>query len=302
LYAAIHSTDHAYKTQNPPKEAVIGAFAKFAAALLTLVVSACSPALLNITVPRGGYSLHRDINYGPVPRQKLDIYVPDGLTAPAPVILFFYGGNWDSGSKELYLAFGQAFASEGFVVAIADYRLYPAVKYPAFLEDSAAAFAFVHAHASQYGGDPGRIFLAGHSAGAYNAIMLVSDPHYLKDAGADIFQVRGAIGLAGPYDFLPLTDPGLIAMFGGRARKETQPITYIDGKRPPMLLAAGTGDETVGPGNTTRMAAKLRSFGSPVEVKMYPGVGHIGLILSLARPFRGRTSLRADMADFIRAH
>ena len=275
---------------------------KFLAALLTLLVSACSPALLNITVPRGGYQVHPDLVYGPAPREKLDIYVPDGLKTPAPVILFFYGGNWDSGSKDYYRAFGEAFTSEGFVVAIADYRLYPEVKYPSFLTDNAAAFRYVHDNAAKYGGDPGRVFLAGHSAGAYNAIMLVSDPRYLKEAGADISQVRGAIGLAGPYDFLPLLDPGLIAMFGGKDRKDTQPITYIDGKRPPMLLAAGTDDETVDPGNATRMAAKLSSFGSPVDVKMYPGLGHIGLILSLARPFRGRAPLREDMADFIRTH
>ena len=185
---------------------------------------------------------------------------------------------------------------------MADYRLYPAVKFPAFVEDSANAFRYVEQHVRQYGGDPARIFLAGHSAGAYNAILLASDPHYLKDAGTDISHLRGAIGLAGPYDFLPLTDPALIAMFGGQGRKDTQPITYIDGKRPPMLLAAGTEDETVSPGNSTSMAAKLRSFGSPVEVKLYPGLGHIGLLLSLARPFRGRTSLREDMANFIRAH
>ena len=284
------------------EEAAIHPLGKILAALVTLLLSACSPALLNMIVPRGGYSIHHDLAYGPQPREKLDIYVPDGLTAAAPVILFFYGGNWDSGAKDVYLAFGEAFASMGFVVAIADYRLYPAVKYPAFLDDGARAFRFVHDRAAQYGGDPARIFLAGHSAGAYNAIMLVSDPHYLKAVGADISQVRGAIGLAGPYDFLPLTDPGLIAMFGGRARKDTQPISYIDGKRPPMLLAAGTGDETVDPGNSTRMAAKLKGFGSPVEVKLYPGIGHIGLLLSLVRPFRGRTSLRDDMANFIRAH
>jgi acetyl esterase/lipase len=270
--------------------------------MVTLVVGACSPALLNITVPRGGYSVHHDLVYGPQAREKLDIYVPNGLTAPAPVVLFFYGGNWDSGSKDAYLAFGEAFTSEGFVVAIADYRLYPAVKFPAFLDDGARAFHFVHDNVARYGGDPGRIFLVGHSAGAYNAIMLVSDPRYLKNAGSDISQVRGAIGLAGPYDFLPLTDPGLIAMFGGARRPETQPISYIDGKRLPMLLAAGTGDETVDPGNSTRMAAKLESFASPVTVKLYPGIGHIGLLLSLARPFRGRTTLRDDMADFIRAH
>ena len=263
------------------------------------MVSACSPALVNLTVPRGGYSVHRDLVYGPAPREKLDIYVPDGLTAPAPVTLFFYGGNWDSGSKELYLAFGESFASKGFVVAIADYRLYPQVKYPTFLQDNAAAFRFVRDNAAQYGGDPGRIFLAGRSAGAYNAIMLVSDPRYLKAAGADISQVRGAIGLAGPYDFLPLTDPGLIAMFGGKARPETQPITYIDGKRPPMLLAAGTDDDTVLPRNSSDLAKKLKSFGSPAELIAYAGVGHIGIILSLAPGFRNRTTLRTDILRFV---
>jgi acetyl esterase/lipase len=289
-------------SRNSGQEANIGALNRILAVLIALVTSACSPALLNITVPRSGYSVHRDLAYGPGPRQKMDIYVPDGLKQPAPIILFFYGGNWDSGAKDLYLAFGEAFASEGFVVAVADYRLYPAVKYPAFLEDSANAFRYVEQHVGAYGGDPGRIFLAGHSAGAYNAIMLVSDPHYLKDAGTDISHVRGAIGLAGPYNFLPLTSSSLIAMFGGAERKDTQPITYIDGKRPPMLLAAGTEDETVSPGNSTSMAAKLRSFGSPVEVKLYPGLGHIGLLLSLARPFRYRSTLRQDMASFVRTH
>jgi acetyl esterase/lipase len=282
--------------------AVIGWLHKIAAALLALLASACSPALLNITVPRTGYSVHRDLAYGSAPRNKLDIYVPDGLKAPAPVILFFYGGNWQSGSKDQYLAFGEAFTSEGFVVAIADYRLYPVVEFPAFLEDGAQAFRFLRDNVSRYGGDPRRMFLAGHSAGAYIAIMLASEPRYLKAAGADISELSGAIGIEGPYDFLPLTDPVFIKIFGGANRRETQPVAFIDGGRPPMLLAAGTGDETVGPRNTINMAAKLRSFGSPVEEKLYPGVGHIGILLSLTRWFRDQTSLRDDMAAFVRAH
>lgn len=272
------------------------------AVLAALAAGACSPALLNITVPRSGYAVHRDLAYGPGPRQKLDIYVPEGLKGPVPVLLFFYGGNWQAGSKNDYLAFGEAFASEGFVVAVADYRLYPAVKFPAFVEDGARAFHFLEEQAGRYGGDPSRIFVSGHSAGAYNAVMLASDPHYLKDAGTDISHLRGAIGLAGPYDFLPLTDPALITMFGGDRQRDTQPIAFIDGKRPPMLLAAGMDDQTVLPRNTTNLAARLTSFGSPVEVKLYPGIGHIGLILSLARPFRARTSLRGDMTAFIRSH
>ena len=257
---------------------------------------------LNLLVPRSGYHIVRDLPYGGNPRQKLDLYVPDGAAANRPVILFFYGGSWDSGSKDCYLAFGQAVASKGIVVAIADYRLYPQVRYPAFLQDSAHAFAYVHAHVAAYGGDPDRIFVAGHSAGAYNAVMLAADPEYLRAAGADPAWIRGVIGIAGPYDFLPLEDKNLVTIFGGADRPETQPIQYIDGKRPPMLLVAGTADTTVLPRNTLRLAAKLRSYGSPVEVKTYPGVGHIGIILSLAPGFRGKTSLRQDMIDFVETH
>lgn len=170
---------------------------------------------------------------------------------------------------------------------------------PSRVKARAHAFAYVHAHAAHYGGDPARLFLAGHSAGAYNAVMLAADTHYLRDAGADISQVCGVIGIAGPYNFLPLRDDHLIAIFGGANRPETQPITYIDGKRPPMLLAAGTDDTTVSPRNSTDLAEKLRAFDSPVRLVRYPGVGHIGIILSLAPGFRWRTNLRGDMIDFV---
>jgi acetyl esterase/lipase len=272
------------------------------ALLLGLVelLAACSPAaLLDLAVPRAGYHVERDLAYGDDPRQKLDLYVPDKLAAPAPVLLFFYGGSWKGGSKSLYRAFGQAFASRGMIVAVADYRLYPQVRYPAFVQDGAQAFAWLQAHAAVHGGDPNRLFLTGHSAGAYIAVMLAADPRYLKAAGAELTQVRGVIGIAGPYDFLPLTDEDLITIFGGANRRQTQPIDYIDGPRPPMLLATGTADSTVSPENTSRLAAKLRTFGSRVEEKHYPGAGHIGVLLSLAPGFRRRTSLCQDMLSFV---
>ncbi len=266
-------------------------------------LAACSPvSVLNLAVPRSGYHVVRDLAYGPDTRQKLDLYVPDqggGGAAKMPVILFFYGGSWQTGSKKMYLALGQAFASKGIIVAIADYRLYPQIRYPVFLDDSASAFAYVRDHVAEYDGDPKRLFLAGHSAGAYNAVMLAADGRYLHKASADIAEICGVIGIAGPYNFLPLTDKHLIAMFGGANRPGTQPITYIDGKRPPMLLAAGTGDATVSPRNSSDLAAKLKSFGSPVQLATYPDVGHIGIILSLAPGFRGRTSLRDDIIRFV---
>lgn len=268
---------------------------------LTAVLAACSPAgLLNLTVPKSGYHVARDLAYGSDERQKLDLYIPDGLKAPAPVILFFYGGSWESGEKSWYLAFGQAFASRGIVVAIADYRLFPKVRYPAFIHDSALALRFVRGVAATYGGDPDRIFLAGHSAGAYNAMMLVSDPHYLHEVQGNMGWVRGVVGISGPYDFLPLKSANLIDIFGGDRRTETQPITYVDGKRPPMLLVTGSDDTTVLPRNTRRMAARLRLFGADVREIVYPGVGHIGIILSVAAPFRSRTTLRDDIINFVK--
>ena len=216
--------------------------------------------------------------------------------------MFFYGGSWQSGSKSDYLALGQAFASKGIAVAVADYRVYPQVRYPAFLEDGARAFGYVHAHAADHGINPQRIFLAGHSAGAYIAVMLAADRRYLDQAGASPQWIRGVIGIAGPYDFLPLRDKTLIAIFGGANRVDTQPIEYVDGKLPPMLLAAGTDDTVVDPSNTSRLGARLRSFGSPVEEKFYPGIGHIGIILSLAPGLRGMTTLRDDMIRFVENH
>ena len=274
-------------------------------ALLTAAAAACTPvsvSLLNLTVPRSGYHVVRDLPYGNDPRQRLDIYVPDGLTTKAPVMLFFYGGFWQSGSKDFYLAFGQAFASEGIVVAIADYRLYPQVRYPEFIRDGVKAFAWVQAHAAQYGGDPDSIFVAGHSAGAYIAAMLAADPRWLGEAGIDPARLRGVIGISGPYNFLPLRERNLIAIFGGADRPETQPIAHIDGKRPPMLLATGAADDTVRPRNTIDFATRLKAYDSPVEVATYPGVGHIGILLSLAPGFRGNTTLRQDIVAFVRRH
>ena len=99
--------------------------------------SVCSPfAPINLfLVPKTGYAVHRALAYGSDPRHKLDIYVPAGAKGPMPVLLFLYGGGWQGGDRTNYLAFGQAFASAGMVVAVADYRLYPQVKFPAFVED-----------------------------------------------------------------------------------------------------------------------------------------------------------------------
>jgi acetyl esterase/lipase len=262
-----------------------------------------SPAtMLNLLAPRRGYKLHRGLTYGEGARDRYDVYVPTTLTKPAPVILFFYGGGFVAGHRNEYRMVGEALASLGCVVAIADYRIFPQGRFPEFLHDGARALHAVYREAKSYGGDQGRLFVAGHSAGAYIAVMLAANPEYLKAAGADPSWISGAIGIAGAYDFLPITGERRIKVFGGGNRVESQPIHFVHGKKPPMLLVTGANDSTVSTRNTKNMAARLRSVGSEVEEIIYPGVGHMGIILSLARGFRGRAPLRTDIAKFIAAH
>jgi acetyl esterase/lipase len=262
-----------------------------------------SPAtMLNMLAPRKGYALHRGLSYGEGTRHKYDVYVPHGLKEPAPVILFFYGGGFVAGHRSEYRMAGEALASLGCIVAVADYRIFPEVTFPEFLHDGARALLAVHRDAKRYGGNRERIFLAGHSAGAYIAVMLAANPEYLKAAGADPAWISGVVGIAGAYDFLPITGERRIKVFGGENRLETQPIHFVNGKKPPMLLVTGANDSTVSVRNTRNMAARLRSVGGEVEEIVYPGVGHMGIILSLARGFRGRAPLRADIARFVAGH
>jgi len=268
--------------------------------LLPALLGGCSAAdFVNGLTPRDDFRLVADLPYGDNPRQKLDLYLPLDGAGPKPVVVFFYGGNWDSGSKAYYLFVGESLAARGFVVAIADYRVYPEVKYPTFLEDCAAATRWTFAHVTQFGGDPARVSLMGHSAGAYNAMMLALDPEWL---GPDRARIRSVVGLAGPYDFLPLTDDELKIIFAtAKDLKDTQPIQYADASAPPALLATGRLDTVVSPGNVTRLAARLREKGAAVETERYTFLGHITLIGAFARPLRAITPVLDDVTEFLDA-
>ncbi len=261
-----------------------------------------SPAvLLNVTTPRWGYRVERAIPYGPDERHRLDVYLPKHKPQSAPALLFFYGGGFLSGNKCEYRFVGQALASFGFNVRIAHNGQFPDHRFPEFVEDGAKAAAFLQKTLPEFGGDPDRLFVAGHSAGAYIAIMLASCPKYLSEAGADQSVLAGAIGIAGPYDFLPITNATRIEIFGGPDRVETQPIYFIEGKRPPMLLLTGDRDVNILPHNTHNMAARMLEEGNDVEVIVYPGIEHFRIILALAPLFHGLIPIRADIARFVSA-
>jgi acetyl esterase/lipase len=278
---------------------------RFLLAGLASLAAACTPSLgtFNRFAPKdaGGRRVVTNAAYGAEDRQSIDVYAPAAGAARAPVIVFIYGGSWNSGAKSDYEFVGDAFAAQGFVTAIPDYRLVPQVRFPSFLADCAAAVAWVRAHASDHGGDPDRIVIVGHSAGGYNAAMLGLDANFLAAAGVPARSIRGVAGLAGPYDFLPFDVDSTRNAFGDASDPQiTQPVRFARADAPPMLLLWGDRDTTVGPRNLQGLERALRVAGGAVETKIYPNVDHVGIMLALSRPFRGRAPVLADVVAFAR--
>ncbi|OYW25707.1 MAG: alpha/beta hydrolase [Caulobacter sp. 12-67-6] len=273
-------------------------------ALAGSVVGACSPLSLfaTFTPKDAARTPLRGSAYGPGPRQRLDVYAPPNATDAQPVAIFFYGGSWDSGRRGDYAWAGRALAAQGFLTLVPDYRLYPEVVFPDFLDDGASAVRWAVDNAAALGGDPQRIVLIGHSAGAYNAAMLALDPRYLKAAGVERSVVRAFAGLSGPYDFLPLDGPITRRTFGAAGDlPATQPGLYAAAGSPAAFLASGDADTTVYPRNTRKLAAALRQAGARVEERHYPGLDHADTVLALSRPFRGKTDLLSQMTAFLKA-
>ena len=236
--------------------------------------------------------------------QMLDIWAPEAAGGAArPVVIFWYGGGWAKGDRTSYAFAGRALARAGFLVVIPDYRKVPQVHFPAFLDDGAEAVAWVEDNIAQFGGDPRRLAFMGHSAGAYEAIMLALDSKRLVAAGADPANVKAAVGLSGPYDFYPFTsDRAINAMSQWPRPEETQPITFARADAPPLLLVTSDGDETVRPKNANNLGAKLRALGAPVEVKNYGPLDHEEIVMALSVPFRSKGPVLADSVAFLRKH
>lgn len=244
----------------------------------------------------------RGARYAEGPRGGVDVYGPGLAEGSAPVAVFFYGGSWDSGERRHYRWVARALAAQGFLALVPDYRLHPEVRFPDFLEDGALAVRWAVDHAADLGGDPRRIVLLGHSAGAYNAAMLALDPRYLQAAGVDPGVIRAFAGLSGPYAFLPLESPVTRRTFGHASDLDaTQPVTFARADAPAAFLATGDQDTVVRPRQTRRLAAALRAAGAPVEERHYAGMGHAGPVLALSRLFRRRSTLLTDLTTFLKA-
>ena len=277
--------------------------------LIVLLVIWAPTRILAWLTPSAGVGQQLGIAYGPHERLKLDAYTPnrDETTTPAaaakgaPLVVFFYGGSWNSGHRATYRFVGQALASRGFATVIADYRLYPQVRYPDFLHDAALAVAWAVKNAQTLGADPRRIVIAGHSAGAYNAAMLALDPRWLREAGVDQQRISAWFGLAGPYEFLPIQNPDVKPVFfHPNYPANTQPIDFVGAHSPPTFLGAARDDDLVNPvRNSVALGDRLRQAGVPVTLRLYDQLSHTTLIASLSGPGSWFVALLDDLTLFL---
>ena len=241
---------------------------------------------------------------GPNQRQRLDIYLPwAGAAAGTPrkTLIFFHGGGWSRGSKDRHRFVGRAFARAGYVVVLANYRLFPQVRFPVFVEDSARAVAWVRANINRYGGDPERLYLMGHSAGAHIAALLALDPRYLKGAGVPRKTIRGMIGIAGPYVFQPGRLRRIAPVFAAHPHPNARPVVFAGNGGPPLLLLSAGLDAIVGARNAPGLAAAHRAGGGGATTHSYPGIGHVQIILAIAPAFSFLAPIRADIVRFMGA-
>ena len=258
-----------------------------------------SPAmLLNLGVPRAGYRIERDIAYGSHPRQRLDLHLPQERESDAPAVLFFYGGAFRAGRKDEYRFVGEALTQAGITVAVPDYRIYPAARFPDFLQDGAMAAAkLIERNLA-----PAGLFLMGHSAGAYIAAMLGANESYLCSSGVRPSSVRGVIALSGRYHDSPLQDAIAEEVFCGSARDETRPASFLGHTCPPYFLAVGARESQTVLASKSELAAHLRRTGNEVEEHIYPGTGHAGIIAALTPRRRANMPVLDDILRFVARH
>jgi len=276
------------------------------ACMALLLTSACAQIGLqaaNLPTHFSSSKLTRNIVFDPATKLALDIYIPPETSPKArPVIVFFYGGRWESGEKESYRFVGDALAQKGFITVIPDYRKYPNIRFPAFVEDAAKAVAWVHDNIENYGGTPARIYVTGHSSGAHLGALITADEHYLKALNQPPHVIKAFAGLAGPYAFTP-NAPDLEDMFGPPANYPTMMVTnFIDGHEAPMLLLYGDRDEDVGRFNLDRLKKRIEEKGGRVETKIYPGIDHKWIVAAMSWLGRNKAPVIDDMAEYFKTH
>lgn len=274
------------------------------------ITTACTQtgtALLNTLAANDSYARDVDLKYGNHTENTLDVYYPvkeaeQPQATKKPVIVFFYGGCWgecNSLGKSDYQFVAQPFVEQGYVTVIPRFREYPSVKFATIMDDAARAVDWVAKNIVQYGGDPDRVVLMGHSSGAHIASMLALNPQYLGQKTHS--KIRGFVGLAGPYDFLPFGEAYQKDLFDPPEQYEdSQPINFVTAQSPPLLILHGEKDTTVGKHNALNLIRKSQEQAGRQQLLLYPKHDHVGILLALSRPFQNRSTVLNDVLQFLK--
>jgi len=267
-----------------------------------VLLSACAQvkfAAVNAPTYFDDVKVLSDVSYGEHDRHRLDVYSPKVASLDAPVVVFFHGGRWTDGDKSYYRFVGSHLAKHGYVVVVPNYRTYPDVKFPTFVEDTAQAIAWVSENISQYGGDATRINLMGHSSGAHMAALVAADTRYLRVFDKMPAVINSVVGLSGPYDFTP-READLVDMFGPPENFPNMVVTnFIDGDEPPVFLLWGGDDTLVGAQNINRLSARILEKGGAVDTKIYEGIDHVGTIAAFTWAYLGKSDIADDVLKFL---
>ena len=266
------------------------------------ILAACSPfGLVNELSPSSHYKRISNLAYGGHDRQTLDVYTPRSAAASSPLVVFFYGGGWRDGAKEDYEFVASSLTKAGYVVIVPDYRLFPEVAFPKFVEDGAEAVAWALQNAHRYDANTEKLFLVGHSAGAHIAALLSMDRRFLAKHEINSNRLQGFVGLSGPYDFLPIESGYLLDVFPVGNREASQPINFVTAEAPPTLLIHGADDTVVRPANSVSLAERLAELGVEVTFKLYEGAGHAVVAAALAPPLDFTGETLEDSLEFLDA-
>jgi len=235
------------------------------------------------------FDVIEDVRYydGPSAHERkhlLDIYAPSSASS-TPVIFFVHGGSWEDGDKSLYSYLGENFASRGFTTVVTNYRLSPAVRHPAHIEDVARGFAWVFEHIDEFGGDPDEIFIVGHSAGGHLVSLLALDKRYLAAHDLSPEIISGVVSVSGVYDltiypsvfFLDTFDPD------DESRAEASPINHIGDDQPPFLVLYAQFDYPTLADQAEDFSSLLENAGTGVDLFEIPAQSHISIVISLGQ-------------------
>ncbi|MDF1815136.1 MAG: alpha/beta hydrolase [Verrucomicrobiales bacterium] len=237
-------------------------------------------------------------SYGEHSRQKLDVLSPDEAQ-DLPVVVFIHGGGWIRGDKKIYRFVQRRLEEEGIVSVSANYRLSPEVTFPAFIDDGAAVVAWTKENIAAHGGDPNRIYLMGHSAGAHTVAMLGLDESYLEKVGVERDAIKGVIPIAAPLMLKASQVPQLSFVFGAARDEEMWPLGFIDGNEPPFLLLQGEQDPLVQPIHSKVAKQMIEAKGGSVTAHYFKDHDHMSIIGAFASKFEKKGNIMVPILTMI---